>query len=133
VAAFNSYIRNELKFGQDKRYEPLNIQANGAWTWTHQGTGGFGFPGPANTEQDLGNAMISNPHLQVEVENGYFDLATPFFESEYTMSHLGIPEKLLGNIHQKYYEAGHMMYVRDEDLTKLKTNIAAFIERASKP
>jgi carboxypeptidase C (cathepsin A) len=132
VAAFNSYAHNDLKFGQDKKYNPLNTQANGAWTWTHQGTGGYGFPGPANTEQDLGNALISNPHLQVEVENGLFDLATPFFESEYTMEHLGIPEKLLANIHQKYYEAGHMMYVRDEDLTKLKANIAAFIGQSSK-
>ncbi|HEV3220770.1 MAG TPA: hypothetical protein VGZ48_13450 [Candidatus Acidoferrales bacterium] len=133
VAAFNTYFRNELKFGQDKKYNPLNTQANGAWTWTHQGTGGYGFPGSPNTEQDLGNALISNPHLQVEVENGLFDLATPFFESEYTMEHLGIPEKLLANIHQKYYEAGHMMYVRDEDLAKLKGNIAAFIQAASKP
>jgi carboxypeptidase C (cathepsin A) len=132
VAIFNTYVRNELKFGQDKKYNPLNYQANGAWTWTHQGTGGFGFPGAPNTEQDLIQAMLSNPHLKVEVENGLYDLATPFFESEYTMEHLGLPEKLLKNIQQKYYEAGHMMYVRDEDLAKLKANIAAFIENASK-
>jgi len=132
VALFNTYIRNELKFVQDRRYDPLNLQANGAWTWTHQGTGGFGFPGSPNTEQDLGRALLTNPHLQVEVENGLYDLATPFLESEYTMEHLGLPEKLLANIHQKYYEAGHMMYVHDEDLAKLKANVAAFIQNASK-
>ncbi|MFZ0821113.1 MAG: hypothetical protein WAM91_13670 [Candidatus Acidiferrales bacterium] len=133
VAAFNSYVHNELKFGEGKRYEPLSPLANRAWTWTHQGTGGFGFPGPANTEQDLEQVLVQNPHLQVEVENGLFDLATPFFESEYTMAHLGLPENLIKNIHQKYYQAGHMMYVRDEDLAKLKANIAAFIDKASKP
>jgi carboxypeptidase C (cathepsin A) len=132
VAAFNSYVRGELKFGEGKRYEPLNIQANNAWTWTHQGTGGFGFPGSPNTEQDLERVLLTNPHLQVEVENGLYDLATPFFESEYTMEHLGLPDKVLANIHQKYYEAGHMMYVRDADLAKLKENIAAFIGKASK-
>ncbi len=133
VAAFNSYVRNELKFGEGKRYEPLSFQAGGAWTWTHQGSGGFGFPGTPNTEQDLERVLVANPHLQVEVENGLYDLATPFFESEYTMEHLGLPENLLKNIHQKYYEAGHMMYVRDEDLAKLKANVAAFITSASKP
>ncbi len=33
----------------------------------------------------------------------------------------------------KTYEAGHMMYLRDEDLSKLKSNVAAFLDSASKP
>jgi carboxypeptidase C (cathepsin A) len=33
----------------------------------------------------------------------------------------------------QYYEAGHMMYIRDEDLAKLKKNLGSFIESASKP
>ncbi len=77
--------------------------------------------------------MVANPHLKVEVENGIYDLATPFFGSEYTMDHLGLPDKLHGNIQQQYYEAGHMRYIRDEDLAKLKKNLAAFIDSASKP
>jgi len=46
---------------------------------------------------------------------------------------LGLPEKLQKNIHLQYYDAGHMMYLRDDDLAKLKSNVAAFIESASKP
>ena len=60
-------------------------------------------------------------------------MATPFFATEYTMEHLGLPEKLQKNIQEKYYEAGHMMYLRDEDLAKLKANIVAFIDAAAKP
>jgi carboxypeptidase C (cathepsin A) len=132
VAAFNSYVRDELKFGQDKSYR-VSANFDGAqWDWKHQGGENFGFPGSPNVENDLVQAMISNPHLQVEVENGIYDLATPFLETEYTMDHLGLPENLRKNIHLKYYEAGHMMYVRDEDLAKLKVNIASFIESASK-
>jgi carboxypeptidase C (cathepsin A) len=48
------------------------------------------------------------------------------------MEHLGLPEKLQKNIHLRYYDAGHMMYLRDEDLAKLKANIASFIDSASK-
>jgi carboxypeptidase C (cathepsin A) len=77
--------------------------------------------------------MIANTHLRVEVENGIYDLATPLFESEYTIDHLGLPEKLRGHIQLKYYDAGHMMYLRREDLAKLKSNVASFIESASRP
>jgi len=48
------------------------------------------------------------------------------------MEHLGLPETLQINIHLQYYDAAHMMYLRDEDLSKLKTNIANFIDGASK-
>jgi carboxypeptidase C (cathepsin A) len=132
VSVFNSYVRNELKFGNDKEYNPLNFQANGAWEWKHAGNGGFGFPGAPNTEGDLVQAMLTNPHLKVEIESGLFDLATPFFGSEYTVDHLGLPEKLQGNIKLQTYDAGHMMYLHDADLTKLKNNIAAFIDAATK-
>jgi hypothetical protein len=33
----------------------------------------------------------------------------------------------------QYYEAWHMVYIRDEDLAKLKKSLGSFIERASKP
>jgi carboxypeptidase C (cathepsin A) len=48
------------------------------------------------------------------------------------LEHLGLAEKLQKNIHLQYYDAGHMMYLRDEDLAKLKANIANFIDGASK-
>jgi carboxypeptidase C (cathepsin A) len=82
---------------------------------------------------DLANVMVTNPKLQVEVEDGLYDLATPFAEAEYATEHLGLPANLQKNIHHKTYEAGHMMYLRDEDLSKLKSNVAAFLDSASKP
>jgi carboxypeptidase C (cathepsin A) len=133
VAAFNTYVREELKFGQDKSYQVAANFEGHQWDWKHQGGDGYGFPGPPNVVNDLRIAMIGNTHLQIEVENGIYDLATPFFATEQTMNHLGLAENLRKNIHLQYYDAGHMMYVRDEDLAKLKANVAAFIDGASKP
>ena len=131
TAAFNSYVRDDLKFGQDKTYRAISEGVGQNWDWKHQtGRGRDFFRG--NVEGDLVQALLANPHLQVEVENGYYDMATPFFATEYTMEHLGLPEQLQKNIRLKYYDAGHMMYLRDEDLTKLKSNIVAFIDSASK-
>jgi carboxypeptidase C (cathepsin A) len=132
TAVFNNYVREELKFGQDKTYRTLSYDAFPAWDWKHRGGESYGFPGSPNVEGDLIQAMLTNPHLQVEVENGIYDLATPFMATEYTMEHLGLPDKLQKNIRLQYYDAGHMMYLRDEDLAKLKTNIGTFIDGASK-
>src|SRR5712671_3876175 len=133
TAAFNSYVRDELKFGQDKTYHAISEGVGSNWDWKHQSGRGRGFfPGSPNVEGDLVQALLANPHLQVEVENGYYDMATPFFATEYTMEHLGLPEPLPKNIREQYYDAGHMMYLRDEDLAKLKSNISAFIEGAAK-
>jgi carboxypeptidase C (cathepsin A) len=131
VAAFNSYIREDLKFGKDLTY---NTAADiHDWDWKRTGrNGGYGFPGAPNAEEDLVEAMVTNPHLHVEVENGFYDLATPFFATEFTMTHLGLPENLQKNIELKYYDAGHMMYLHEEDLAKLKGNIAAFLDNATK-
>ncbi|MBZ5702671.1 MAG: peptidase S10 [Acidobacteriia bacterium] len=133
IAVFNSYVREELKFGQDKSYKPAAEGAFRVWDWKHQSGENFGFPGAPNVEGDLVQAMITNPRLKIEVENGIYDLATPFYGTEYTMDHLGLSDKLRGNIHLQYYEAGHMMYLRDEDLAKLKKNVASFIDSATKP
>jgi len=133
TAVWNNYVRTELKFGQDKVYHSASNQANQQWNWKHNAGENFGFPGSPNTEGDLIRAMLTNPHLKIEIENGYYDLATPFFATEFTVEHLGLPEKLQKNITLQYYDAGHMMYVREEDLAKLKSNVANFIEAASKP
>jgi carboxypeptidase C (cathepsin A) len=131
TAAFNRYIHDELKFPQTRNYVVLNYQANRQWDWKHNNGQNY-FPGPPEVVTNLVDAMVTNPHLQVQVENGLFDLATPFFATEYTMDHLGLPKSLRGNIHLEYYNAGHMMYLREDSLARLKDNIGAFIDNASK-
>ncbi|MFZ0640017.1 MAG: hypothetical protein WA020_13840 [Candidatus Acidiferrales bacterium] len=132
TAAFNNYIRQDLKFGQNMTYEVSANFAGASWDWKHNEGRGYGFPGAPNVEPDLVQALISNPDLHVEVENGIYDLATPFFETEYTMDHLDLPANLRSHVQLKYYDAGHMMYVSEAAHAKLKANVSAFIENALK-
>jgi carboxypeptidase C (cathepsin A) len=131
TAAVNHYTREVLKFGGDRPYLTTN-GAGGRWNWVRSSGTGRGFPSAPNVQSDLAQAMITNPKLQVQVENGYFDMATPFFPAEFTMAHLGLPDHLQKNITFKYYESGHMMYLRDADRVALRDNVAAFIDRATK-
>jgi carboxypeptidase C (cathepsin A) len=132
TAAFNSYVREDLKFGQDKTYKVLPNEPSQAWDWKHNSGPGNFFPGAPTVEGDLIRELIDNPHLQIQVENGYFDMATPFFATEYTMDHVLLPGHVQDRIHLQYYNSGHMIYLHDEDRVKLKSNIASFIDSAVK-
>lgn len=136
TALINYYNHEELKFGKDKVYRN-SANVAGGWNWRRgggggPGGGGGGFPGAPNTQNDLVQAMITNPRLLVQVENGYYDMATPFFATEFTFTHLGLPADLQKNIKLNYYDAGHMMYLQDSDRVSLHNHVADFIDRATK-
>jgi len=123
TAAFNDYVRTELKFEKDIPYEILNGQV---WPWSYaEYENQFVY-----VAETLRQAMSINPHLKVFVANGYYDLATPYFATEYTFNHLGLDETLRGNIEMNYYEAGHMMYIHLPALEALKKDLANFIKKA---
>ena len=77
--------------------------------------------------------MVKNPYLKLYVAQGYFDLATPFFATEYTLSHLDLQPDVEKNISTGLYAAGHMMYIRAEDLAKLRRDVGQFMQSALKP
>ena len=132
TAAFNGYVRDELKFGQDKTYKVLPNEPGQNWDWKHNVPPGGFFPSAPNVGLDMVRELLDNPRLQVQIENGYFDSATPFYATEYTMDHLLLPPGARERIQLRYYDSGHMIYLHDEDRVKLKGNIAAFIDGAVK-
>ena len=78
---------------------------------------------------DIAAALKMNPNLRIQLNGGYYDLATPFYEGIYEMQHLQIPPKLQGNIEFKQYESGHMVYAHQAALQQLHDNVAGFIGR----
>jgi carboxypeptidase C (cathepsin A) len=71
--------------------------------------------------------VMSRSGLRVFVANGYFDLATPHFATQYTFNHLGLDESLRKNVEMGHYEAGHMMYVHRASLKQLARDLRAFV------
>ncbi len=74
--------------------------------------------------------MAKNPYMKIFVAQGYYDMATPFYAAEYTISALNLDPVLRRNVNFEYYEAGHMMYIEKQSLVKLKRDAAAFIARS---
>jgi carboxypeptidase C (cathepsin A) len=133
VAAFNDYARKELHYGDGEMFKQ-SIGIFGTWNFEHQQPGQtppIPTGQPANVLPDLANAMKINPTLKIQLNAGYFDLATPFYQGVYEMHHLPIPAKLQSNIEYKFYDSGHMVYAKDSSLKMLHDNVAAFIRRTS--
>ncbi len=76
--------------------------------------------------------MTQNPHLHVDVVCGYYDLATPVYNAEYVVSHMGLRPDVRKNIILNYYKAGHMVYVSKETDAKLQKDEEAFYQSALK-
>jgi carboxypeptidase C (cathepsin A) len=67
--------------------------------------------------------------MRLFVASGYYDLATPYFATCYTLSHMRLDPSFRANIVTREYEAGHMMYIKEECLEQLKRDVQEFIAR----
>ena len=80
---------------------------------------------------DLGAAMRQNPHLMLESLNGWYDMATPFFGTEYDIGHMELPPSVARNVRCSYYPSGHMGYLTPEALHQMKADVARFYDAAA--
>ncbi|HEY1588970.1 MAG TPA: peptidase S10, partial [Rhodanobacter sp.] len=128
VAAFNDYVRRDLKFGEGRQYRLFADIDH--WDFSHKAPGSPDtLQQSTNVMPDLAMAMKTNPDLQVMLNGGYYDLATPFFAADYEMHHLPIPATLDKNITYTWYPSGHMVYAHEASLKQLHDNVARFIEQ----
>lgn len=125
TAAFNQYVRNELGFKTDTEYYILGGGITAPWNYnvTNQ---------YADTSVSMKDAMAKNPYMKVWLAQGYYDMATPFYAAEYTISALNLDPSLKKNISWSYYESGHMMYIETRSLKKLKDDMTAFLAGSRK-
>ena len=116
TAAFNEYIRKELNWQTDLEYNVLTPKVR-PWSFSEF----------TNSYVDVANrlrfAMTQNQFMRVLQVNGYYDLATPFFATEYTFDHLGLPPNLRKNVSMAYCGAGHMLYLKESCLATLHKNM----------
>jgi carboxypeptidase C (cathepsin A) len=112
--AINYYLREHLNFKTDTKYNM------------------FGNVHPWNDEKNqvrdnLRKAMAENPYLNVMFQAGYYDGATTYFNTKYTMWQLDPSGKLKDRLSFHGYRSGHMMYLRREDLKAANDHLREFI------
>lgn len=115
--AVNMYIRNELNYKTDLKYNMFGS----VWPWDNTGN---------RTAENLRAAMAQNPYLHLMVQSGYFDGACDYFNAKYNLWQMDPGGKLKNRISWEGYESGHMMYLRKVDLQKGNDHIRNFISNS---
>lgn len=116
--AINHYIRTELKFVTDVKYNMFGD----VHPWDRQNN---------NVREDLRSAMAENPYLKILTQSGYYDGATTYFAAKYSQWQIDPSGKMKDRMYFKGYRSGHMMYLRNEDLIKSNDDLREFIEESS--
>ena len=126
TAAITQYLRTELGYKSD---EPYFVLGGGfgdiRWNWGSNPRAGF-----PNVTGSLRDAFAQNPYMKLFIASGYFDLATPYFATQYTVAHLNLLPEEKARISTDYFESGHMMYVRERDLARMHDDAANFLREA---
>ena len=120
TAAANAYFRDMIGYQPDRQY----VTIGGVRDWDWKLEGGRDTNAYLNVTPYLGRALRENSGLRIFVGQGWYDFATPFFAAEYALTRTGIPQD---RITYSYYDSGHMMYIRDQDRSKLSEDVRAFI------
>lgn len=124
-SALNEYLRGELGFDTDEIYEVMSMDVWKDWDYED-------FKGRyVDTSENFRELLSRSRGTKVLVANGYYDLATPHFATEYTLSHMGLDPEVRKNIELTYYEAGHMMYIHQPSLFQLAADLREFVEKTS--
>jgi carboxypeptidase C (cathepsin A) len=123
TAAVNDYLRSTLKVDEQRVYEILTGEVR-PWNYD-EFTNRY-----VDASESLREAMTQNPYLKVYAACGHYDLATPAYAMDYTRRHLGLPPEMRDNFTMGYYEGGHMMYVHEPSLIKLRKDLLKFYDSA---
>jgi carboxypeptidase C (cathepsin A) len=118
TGAINQYLRRDLGFDSDLKYEILTGRVN---PWD------FGVRNRyLNVANQLAAAMRKNATMRVFVASGCYDLATPYFATDYTFRHMGLDAEAQKRLTLARYEAGHMMYIHRKSHEQLRNDLANF-------
>ena len=119
---FNDYVRRELRYRNDDVYY---ILGGGIGRWRYPQTQGYSDVSPA-----LERAFARNPYMKLLVALGYYDAATPYFAVEYTLAQLRVAPQVRRNIVTEYFASGHMMYIDEPSMAKMRAGMRRFIDGA---
>jgi carboxypeptidase C (cathepsin A) len=132
LAAFRHELSHDLGYETDLHYRALyNTIIEPAWDWHHKAPGVDEPLTTPDTALDLAGTMRANPQMLVFSMNGLFDMATPFFATEFDLSHMLLPPELRRNVTLRYYHAGHMSYTDQKALSEMKHDLAHFYDEAA--
>ena len=131
VGTLQSYLASDLGYQTNMPYRLSASDSDGfKWDFKHKAPGVRFTLNDPNTALDLAAAMRTNPYLKVLSLNGWYDMATPFFGTEYDLDHMMLEPAQQQNLQFRYYPSGHMVYLNPDALHQMRLDVQSFIQQA---
>ncbi|MGF1527011.1 MAG: peptidase S10, partial [Candidatus Competibacterales bacterium] len=144
TAGINTHLRRTLQVDTERDYHLLSMAVNKAWKIDGER---HALESQVGAADDLRYAMSLNPHMQVRISHGYYDLVTPYFSSNRLAGLMGLggdaptgraespvgAPAVYGNLSLKHYLGGHMFYTWDASRRAFRDDIRHFYSRAQSP
>ncbi len=138
TAMWNVYLNEELKYTTISSFMDSNDETFKNWDFSHVDPTGAHNPSinPSTPGQitlytagDLAASMDLNPYLKVFCANGYFDAATPFFQTKLNLKNMPLGDtERRRNLFFHLYESGHMIYLDKDSRSLMKTDLGEFYD-----
>ncbi|HTW82536.1 MAG TPA: hypothetical protein VMD91_00555 [Candidatus Sulfotelmatobacter sp.] len=125
VSAFNHYAHDVLGYRSQRPYDVVDFTVNQAWKYQR----GEDSNAPS-VVGDLQAAIAKDPTLHVLSANGYFDLATGFYGTEYLLQHMNLDAAQQRQVQFVYFRAGHEVYLNHDALVEFKRYLVGWYKNA---
>lgn len=123
--ALLDYLGRDLDWDEEQPYRVLTSKVR-PWSWDSSNN-------YVSVADQISNALIGNPKLKILIQRGRTDLATPHEAITYSIDHLiDLPDELHKNIEYADYQAGHMFYLNQPDLEKMRDDLVKFVDAATR-
>ena len=124
--ALDAYVHRDLGWEHEPSLPYLYQTTFPEWRHRESQKNGIWTP-QLEVASVLRGVMNRSPQLKVLLQSGYYDVGTPYFPAELTFDHMQLEPERAANVTMNRYEAGHMMYVHEPSLVRMRADLLTFL------
>lgn len=122
-AGINTQLRATLKLDTERRYHLLSEKVFHSWKVDQKR---HAFDSLVGSTDDLRFGMSLNPHMNVAIIHGLYDLVTPYYNSTRIADLMKLPKDRRTRLTLKNYPGGHMFYSWDKSRKDFTADMKVF-------
>ena len=123
AGGINTQLRKNLDLETERDYALLSMDVNTAWKVD---TNDHAFERQVGATDDIRYAMSLNPHMNVFITHGLYDLVTPYFSSNRLVEHMKLQPEQRERISLQHFDGGHMFYAWEASRQAFHAAMSAF-------
>jgi carboxypeptidase C (cathepsin A) len=127
TSAINQQLRHEIGVRTERDYHLLSYEVFHSWKLDIEQ---HALESNVGATDDLRYGMSLNPHLQVFITHGRYDLVTPYYTTDRIRNLMRLDPDVAARLTVEHYGGGHMFYAWEESRIAFRDAIEAFYSRA---